>query len=211
MNITVVTPWLNCPELRDGYWQAIDAGLAPDDRVVIVDNGSSPPVEAPTDSLIRLDSNQGFAAACNIGLERANTDAVLFLNNDVRLRDRRWLEMIRQELRPGVLVGPDLRITRHTAVDGRIVPYLDGWCLAGLTEELRELGGFNEDFEEPSYYGDNELCVRARAHGMKLVQCDAGLRHLGNYTSRHTDVSAVSERNRARYEAAVRYWRPITA
>lgn len=213
-SITIVTPWLNCPELAQGYWQAVEAAVDTCDRVIIVDNASEPPLEqthrertgiglSPWVLFDRQERNLGFSRACNRGLDIAETDAVLFLNNDVRLRDAGWLGAVRRELRPETLVGATLRTDPHTAVDGQAVPYLEGWCVAALTADLRALGGW-DDLEEPSYYGDNLLSLHARAAGWKLVQVDVGLRHLGNYTTRRMDVNGVAARNRAVYEQAVR-------
>lgn len=202
-SITVVTPWLDAHELIPGYQRAVTV-LGDDDRLVIVDNGSTPAIP---DAAIRLPTNHGFSKACNFGLDAATTDAVLFLNNDIRMTSATWLQQIRQALKPGVLVGARLRTDAHTAVDGVAVPYLDGWCIAGMTAELLALGGWNEAFTEPAYYGDNELCVRAQAAGMRLVAVPVGLQHLGNYTSRRMDVTGVSARNRERYVEAVREWR----
>src|SRR5207253_8391938 len=108
----------------------------------------------------------GFGRACNAGLRMARTDAVLFLNNDVIAKARGWLEPIRNALEPGVLVGAELCSDPHGAVDGVSMPYLDGWCLAGMTEDLLELGGFDETFQPPAYFEDNDLCLRARMAGM---------------------------------------------
>jgi len=85
-------------------------------------------------------------------------------------------------------------------VDGQTMPYLDGWCLAGMTEDLREIGGWDESFDEPSYFGDNDLCLRARAAGMGLREAKVGLRHKLNQTAgRNAFVSAVTLANRERY------------
>lgn len=217
-SITIVTPWLDAHELAPSYWRAMSAGMREDDRCVIVDNGSTPKLwesihqdaGRPENILsVRLDVNAGFSRASNLGLAEASqmdnpTDAVLFLNNDVRMTSATWLTQIRQALKPGVLVGARLRSEPHTMVDGQVIPYLDGWCVAGLTAELVELGGWNEEFDEPSYFGDNELCVRARQAGMRLVGASVGLQHLENYTSRRMDVTGVSARNRERYLAAAR-------
>ena len=62
------------------------------------------------------------------------------------------------------LAGP-LRFGRHADVDGEQFPYIDGWCLAGMREDLLRLGGFDEGLDEPAYYSDNLLCLEARAAG----------------------------------------------
>ncbi len=215
MTLTVVTPWYQSHHLADRYFRAIDHSSA--ERVLIIDNGSDPPLYAQFREWyggrvfdVRLDRNLGFSRACNAGLAVAQrmtapTDAVLFLNNDIApAGDGDWLKPIRDELRPGVLVGAHLRFDPHTAVDGRVIPYLDGWCLAGMAADLLALAGWDEGFEEPSYFGDNDLCFRARRAGMRLVEAPVTLRHLGNQTSRRMDVRGVTERNYERFADKVR-------
>ena len=197
--ITVVTPWHNCQELIPAYSRALDYGLGEDDRL------------GAADLEIHLPTNVGFSPACNRGLEEVETEAVLFLNNDVVMTSATWLEQVRQSLRPGMLVGATLSTAPHTAVDGRVQPYIEGWCIGGMTEEIRALGGWDESLEEPSYFGDNILSALARARGMKLVQVPVGLRHLGNFTTRRVNVDGVSGRNRARYEQVVRSLNRVAA
>ncbi len=204
-SIAVVTPFWNTPELAPAYWRALSVA-AEDDRSVIIDNGSDIPTYFE-DAVIVNETNVGFSPACNQGLRWAadnEVDAVLFLNSDVVMQSTSWLEEIRKALRPGRLVGSDLKTEWYTRVDGKIHPYLDGWCLAGMTADLLDLGGWDEDFEEPSYSGDVDLCFRAKLAGMKLVTAPVGLRHLSNHTSRQLDVRGVSERNFARFAAKVR-------
>lgn len=206
-SITVVTPWHNAHELQAQFMAALATALDPCDDLIVVDNASDPPLFPSPNAFFfthaLAESNLGFSRACNHGLREAKTAAVLFLNNDIVHTRDGWLEPIRQALRPGVLVGAELNPGYHAKVDGRCFPYLAGWCLAGMRDDLLSLGGWDEGFEEPSYYGDNDLCVRARAAGMRLVQVAVGLRHLGNYTSRRMDVGPVSQRNYLRYAARV--------
>lgn len=200
--VTVVTPWKDHGELADAYLTAIAAGKP--EGLVIVDNGSAEPLEFAT---VRFEENRGFQAACNYGLQVATSDAVLFLNNDVEMTDVGWLDAIRAELEPGVLVGANIRTDPHTVVDGLAMPYIDGWCVAGMRDDLSAIGGWDESLMEPAYYGDNLLSLRARQRGMRLVEANVGLRHLGNVTSNDCDprwVDAVTAANRRVYEAAVR-------
>lgn len=176
--IAIVTPWLDHPELADDYLAAV-AVRRPDDQLLVIDNGSREPVPF---AALRLGENVGFAKASNIGLQVATTDAVLFLNNDVVMTSPWWLEDIRAVLEPGCLVGT-LRYDRHGDVDGQKLPYLDGWCLAGMRDDLLSLAGFDETFTEPAYYSDNDLCLRARASGMALRERRVGLEHLTSATT----------------------------
>jgi hypothetical protein len=109
-----------------------------------------------------------------------------FLNNDIEVRRSRMaLRSLVAAVEPGVLAGARLRNDAHGSVDGHPFPYLDGWCLAGIRADLLEIGGFDETFDEPAYYSDNDLCLRARIAGMRLRECPVGLLHKENRTAGH--------------------------
>ena len=198
-SILIVTPWKNKrAELERGYFAAVNCVNA---EFLIVDDGSDPPLPNGLKS-----RGTGFGSTCNTGLFAAHTDAVLFLNNDIVPLAADWIEPIREALEPGVLVGANLINSPHGAVDGMPMPYLDGWCLAGMTSDLLDLGGFDESFEPPGYYEDNDLCFRGRIEGMTLREAQVPLRHLKNQTIGPPDqhIQAVTLRNKARFEARVR-------
>ena len=88
-SITIVTPWLEHPELVADYTDAVLPELQDHDEVIVVDNGDAPSL--PFARMITADVNLGYAKGSNLGLGHAATDAVLFLNNDVRLGRRGWL------------------------------------------------------------------------------------------------------------------------
>jgi len=202
-SIAICTPWLAHGELADDYVLAVQPEIQPGDEVIVIDNGDAPDLPFRT---IGLGKNLGFAGGSNLGLHAAETDAVLMLNNDVSLGRRGWLEEIREALEPGVLVGT-LRWDMHADVDGHRMPYLDGWCLAGMRADLLALGGFDETLAEPAYYSDNLLCLEARATGLTLREVRVGLRHKESVTSRpasNPQVHLASVENRARYLARAR-------
>lgn len=201
-SVAIVTPWLNHPELAPDYLRAVSEINAGDD-VIVVDNASEPPVAF---AKMTVRENVGFSKACNLGLNHAETDAVLFLNNDIAATRAGWLNQLRGELAPGRLIGAKIRTDAHGSVDGHPLPYLDGWCLAGMRDDLLELGGFDEDFDEPSYYGDNDLCLRARAAGMTLREIRVGLRHKERQTASddRARVAVASSANRERFHRLAR-------
>lgn len=203
--IAIVTPWFEHPELEVDYVHAmIVAPQRANDETIVVDNGSREPLGL---AHIRLDHNSGFCHASNVGLFDATADVVLFLNNDIAAVSAGWLDVIRAAVEPGVLVGACLRTDAHADVDGQSYPYLDGWCLAGMREDLLELDGFDDSFDEPAYYSDNDLCLRARAAGMTLRAVDVPLLHKGSVTTGpHTQphVWDALMRNRQRYFERVR-------
>lgn len=205
MSVAVVTPWHNHPELAADYMAALAWGIDDGtDELLVVDNGSDPPLEF---AAIRNDDNLGFCAASNKGLHAAAADVVVFLNNDIRATAPGWLFHLAAAVDPGVLAGAQLRCDAHANVDGCVMPYLDGWCLAGMRDDLLELGGWDESLAEPAYYSDNLLCLRARAAGMTLRKArGVTLEHICGATS-DGDPEArarASAENRAKYVAEVR-------
>ncbi len=177
MNIAIITPWYEHRDLWDDYQQVI--GASDHDELWIVDNGSTPPLSFAT---LRLESNEGFCGGSNAGLHAATADIIIFLNNDVGLVDRDWFYKLLQAVEPGALVGPRMRRDPHTVIDGKVMPYLDGWCLAGYRDELLDIGGWDTTLDEPGYFSDNLLCLEARARGMRLIEAPIGLHHKCNQT-----------------------------
>jgi GT2 family glycosyltransferase len=202
VTVAVVTAWRDHLELFDDYDQALDIGPRPDETIV-VDNGSDPPLPF---AQLRYDENTGFCFANNRGLDAASSDVVVFLNNDIQATEQGWLDELADQVEPGVLVGHRLRSDAHAIVDGVVYPYLDGWCVAGLRDDLQELGGFDETLDEPAYYSDNLLCLEARAQGFTLREAKVGLIHkLGGTAGVNSPSSeAASRANQHRYQQRVR-------
>ena len=84
--------------------KAVDSALRQDlvrTEVIVVDNASSDESlgslneSAERLKVIRNDSNQGFACACNIGYQHANGKFILFLNPDSVLHDDAVAELVR--------------------------------------------------------------------------------------------------------------------
>lgn len=201
-SIAVVTPWHGNEWLAEDYMAAVRPELRERDELIIVDNASEPPLRFAT---FRAHQNLGFSGGSNMGLWAANTDAVLFLNNDIALERSGWLNVLREAVEPGVIAGP-MRYDPHTIVDGVPYPYVDGWCLIAMRTDLLELGGFDDTLEEPAYYSDNLLCLNARRAGMTLRDVHVSLRHYGGTTAqRDPNISVVAARNRAKYETSVRH------
>lgn len=173
----IITPWQNHLELADDYFEAVDT--ANPDQLVVVDDGSDPPLDFAATRIERA----GFCTATNAGLELVETEYVLLLNNDVKMRNPGWLAAILDLVEPGVVVGP-LRGDPHAVVDGVLYEYADGWCAAFYTDDLRRLGGFDERYDAagPAYFSDTHLSLLARWHGLTLRDLSPGLAHKGGQT-----------------------------
>lgn len=177
-SIAVVTAWRDHPELEADYFAAVEPELP--DQLVIVDDGSDPALPF---AALRLERPSGFSTANNAGLALVETDVTLFLNNDVAALRPGWLREVCDLVEPGVLVAP-IRFDPHGAVDGVEYPYADGWCLAGLTDDIRAVDGWDEAYDEagPAYFSDNAFSFQARMRGMTLREARPGLLHKGGQT-----------------------------
>jgi GT2 family glycosyltransferase len=198
MTVALVTGWLDHLEFADDYFRAIERGPHPDE-LIVVDDGSFQPLDF---AAIRHDQTRGFSASCNTGLVHATADVVIFLNNDISDGKPGWLDDLERNSERGVLVGARLCSFAHADVDGQAMPYLEGWCMGGLREDLLDLAGFDEEYEEPAYFSDNDLCLRARAQGMTLREVTVGLHHKGNGTvgpGSQPHVKAAHAANQKRY------------
>jgi GT2 family glycosyltransferase len=96
---SIIIPVYNRPALTRQCLQALLASRANPADIIVVDDGSDPPI---VDSLgpfpehvriVRHSANAGFAVTCNDGAAIARTEYLVFLNNDT-LPQAGWLEAL---------------------------------------------------------------------------------------------------------------------
>lgn len=180
--------------LRDNYPGQV--------QLVIVDSGSTDEtihlsqfVQGAT--LIRLDVNINFVAACFAAMEYVAGDCVLFLNNDVELAHDAVpaaLRRIAADPRIGAVGAKIIRSNGRLQEAGCMI-WRDGWSsgylrdkpplcpeanfvrdvafcsmafLLARTAAIRDAGGFDLDFA-PAYCEDADLCLRVRQQGYRIV------------------------------------------
>ncbi len=159
---------------------------------------------------IRNEQNLGFAKGVNQGIAAAQGDFIVLLNNDTIVTPG-WLDgLIHWSLRdwPTVgMVGPlsnyapppqhldagyqDLRDVepfarqRRRQFAGRAleVPRLTGFCLLIRKVVLEAIGGTLDEQFGIGFFEDDDLCLRARQAGFRLlVAQDVFIHHFGNRT-----------------------------
>jgi len=137
------------------------------DRVIVVDDGSDPPLRTnPRHHTIRLGTNRGPAAARNAGLAEVDTALVAFVDTDVDTSGG-WLEPLLPYFDDArvALVAPRVRSspgTSHLAqyesarspldlgsqpariAPGTRVSYVPAAAIVVRTDALRAIGGFDE-------------------------------------------------------------------
>lgn len=159
--------------------------------------------------VLRNETNHGYVAGCNQALEQIKGQYVVFLNNDTILTAG-WLEglvgRLLREWPSAGLVGPvsngamdaqcirpdytdlaDLDVfaaRRRQAFAGKMqaVQRLTGFCLLIRREVLERIGRLDERYGM-GFFEDDDLCVRAREAGYRLlIALDVYVHHFGNRT-----------------------------
>jgi len=109
--VSIVLPVFNQPSMTEDCLAAIRANTQ-DYEIVLVDNGSDPPLYWSDGSLdqgdrliIRNETNLGFPAAINQGIRASKGDVIVLLNNDVTVTPH-WAERLMAVLEDYSIVGP---------------------------------------------------------------------------------------------------------
>jgi GT2 family glycosyltransferase len=165
--------------------------------VIVVDDGSPEKDRrmircALTDVTVIEQAHQGVTHAWNAATRWIDTPFTVFLNNDT-LTGGRWVDALLAPLRSGsaVLSGAAWRDERALPTEiARRLPttrFVEGWCCAVATAQVREIGLFDESLR--LYFSDTDLQARlARAWGPDCLAVvgDVGeaLRHCGHASTR---------------------------
>ena len=161
---------------------------------------------------MRNETNEGFAAACNRGMEASSGEVVLFLNSDTVVPRSGLARLIEALMRSGSIgaVGPFTNCCGHgqqIAVTYTALATLDlfaedfaargredvetdmlvGFCLAVRRSVLNEVGGFDTRFGL-GLFEDNDLCYRMRRAGYRLaIAANSFVHHSGSKTFRRME------------------------
>jgi len=212
--------------------------IYPNYDIIVVDNGSKTDVEEYLRGLaagqdrvqvVLNGANRGFAAANNIGLQRAaGSQFVVLLNNDTVV-PRGWLcRLLRHARKPQVgLVGP---VTNWTGNEARIeVSYRDVrdveafarahtyanegkafdigvlamYCVAMRKAVADQVGPLDERYEV-GMFEDDDYARRVRQAGYRVICAeDVFVHHYGMASFARlgeAEYRAIFERNKERYE-----------
>jgi GT2 family glycosyltransferase len=192
--ITIAIPTYNRQEI---VVETIERLLPLGAPIVVVDQTPTPhePLAALPIRLIRL-PEPSIPHAMNVAVDAAETDVVLFLDDDVlpspRLvdahseaqRDGEVWAVVGQILQPGetpervVQPGDDLEF-RFNADEGRFVANVMAGNLSVKRARFIELGGFDENFVGVAYRFESDFALRVVAAGGKVwFEPRASIRHL---------------------------------
>jgi GT2 family glycosyltransferase len=188
---------------------------------------------SPRIEVVATGQNLGFAAGCNRGLERARAPFAMVLNNDTTAAPpmlTRLSEALGSDERIAFVAPISNRVKGPAMVavgelsataEGRArlerdvcqpcrglvqdVDTLSGLCLLARTDTWRRLGGFDERFV-PGNYEDDDLSLRARLCGLRLVIArDAFLHHEAHQSFRALGID-VKDEIRRQHAVFARKW-----
>ncbi|MDD5538342.1 MAG: glycosyltransferase [Candidatus Omnitrophica bacterium] len=217
--LSIIIPCYNQHDMTEECINAIRENTQ-DYEIIIVDNGSTPPIRKPftgdiETTMIRNEKNEGFPVAVNQGIRAAKGDVIVLLNNDV-ICVPLWAEKLLPHLDTFSIVAP---LTNFCAgiQSVQIEPYgnkeelneaaghLSEEC-EGQTTEVNwligiimmfkrslydELGPFDESLW-PSCGEEIDFCFRARAAGYRIaVVNDVYVHHEGSQTYNALSAAGV--------------------
>lgn len=213
----------------------LDLSVAPKEfEILIWDNGSTDLTQkiveeisgdtfGPKIHYFRSDVNLGFGAACNNLYKRATGDVVLFLNNDIRIKDKfaKWWEQPMQLALDGAIVGLEVGLLDQQfnfLKEGKEDPtaplsYLSGWFLMGtkktfdrLANRAKEKGPDHLPFFMGLfvYFEDVLLSWRARSLGITLKRIDLPIHHFGRQTGKKMNMSQMYSESKSTF---INYWK----
>lgn len=203
--------------------------LPEDHEIIIVDNGSTDETQKSLDgnkeiTYYRNSENLGFAVACNIGYYLSTSPNVLFLNNDIRVKDNKdtWTQELIKWC-PHALVGPTMgqldNSLNFVQEANRVLlgkSYMSGWCIASSKENFDKLviprhpgkilaidqitprDGkqiFSEEFGL-AYFEDTDLSFRARKLNIPFQVVDIPVVHFGKQTSKQLNTHLLYQNAR---------------
>lgn len=235
MKASIIIPvWNGLPYLP-ACLEALQAQGDSDFEVIAVDNASSDgsadfiAQQYPQVRLLRNPVNRGFAGGCNKGLQVAEGELLILLNQDTQVQPG-WLEALRERLadpRVGIvgckILHPDgwiqhaggwiewpLGIAHHLGQGepddtgqwdvARTVEYTTGAAMAFRRDVVERIGLLDEGFW-PAYFEDTDFCFRAREAGYEVwYEPRAVLLHYVTTSLKDpAEISRVYQRGRLRF------------
>lgn len=214
MKASIIIPLWNGKEYIETCLQTVFAQNYPDLEVIVVDNASTDGggelVQSTFPQVIYIRNlyNLGFAGACNVGLNVAQGEVMILLNQDTIGHDN-WLNFLVDcmitdsksgiggckllyedgtvQHAGGKLIEPFWDTEHLVENDGTVpIDYVTGATMAIRRDCFEQVGYLDENFY-PAYSEDIDYCLRAKAVGWQIVYEPKAV--LTHYESRsHTNV-----------------------
>lgn len=202
----------------------------PPRRIVVFDNGSRVPVVERLRgevTVIRSETNRGFAAAVNEAVRGSNAPFFALVNNDALLEPR-WLETLRKAFDedPKLAAAQTVILRDAATIDGAGIDIGDGtfrqighgapagsplpsaWGVSATAALYRRAAVGETIFDESffAWYEDVDLCARLHRGGWRMAVLPQALAtHRGSASAPLLGRRALRLRTRNRYRVARRH------
>lgn len=216
MKISIVTPVYNQWNFTKAYLRDLSV-LSGEHEIIIVDNGSEDitkelhkdksiaPKLPKNLKTIQLKENTGFAVGSNIGYKEASGDYIIFLNNDIRVKNESisWAQTLAKSAGnklvgpTGGLLNPDFSFVceANKFINSKYF-YMSGWCLCAKKKTFDKLiidnndGPFSTEFGI-AFFEDVDLSYRAKEVGISFDIVPIPLVHFGHTTAKKLGLNKL--------------------
>jgi GT2 family glycosyltransferase len=207
MKVSIVIPVYNQLRMTIDCLQDVYKTYGVDFEVIVVDDGSKEPIYKAipkmfsTVNMLKNEVNSGFAKTVNKGIRAATGDAVCLLNNDVILKDPKWLKIMVAELDKFDMVAPaGGRMTStwdyipgEAKSNKEKFSYLPFWCSIVKREVFDTIGLIPESFGR-GFWEDVLFGYRAKKAGFKMgIVENTGVVHKYHQTFRAEGFNLAEE------------------
>jgi|SRR5271166_4665693 len=191
-----------------------------DHEIIVIDNASSDEtneelsrIDRPNFHHIRNDENLFHSKACNIGFDKATGDNIVFMNNDIRVRENAssWTDDIVLYCKDHIIgttmgqLDNNLNFIKEAnkELDGN--SYLSGWIIASSRKNFNKISVDNKVWNEefPFYFNDTDLSFRARELGVPLKVIGLPVVHFGKVSARQLNVNKLYNEGRTKF---IKHW-----
>lgn len=207
-SVSVIVVTFEGREYADALLRSLERQSRPPAEIIVVDNASSDGTadhiaeRFPSVTLLRSNTNRGFAGGCNLGYARARGELIALINQDTQV-DPLWIEQLVSVMESDEIIGavvPKILVRDGPLIDCIGAEFDDiGFCWSrghGQSDE----GQFDEPvdvaaltgcsvllrssaiqgvrlFDESlfMYYEELELTLRIRAAGYRIVSAPAAV------------------------------------
>lgn len=226
--VAIVVPVYNAPDLVDACLEAVLAHTRGRAQLIVIDDASSDPAIAPLlvryaslarVRVLRNDSNRGFTATANRGIELAGRADVVLLNADAEVGPN-WLNGLRRAAYAGDDIATATAVSDNAGAfsvpeleqvnvlpacwhfndcaralwqgAGLVYPELptgNGFCLYIRRTVIDAIGVLDEVAFAQGYGEENDFCQRAAQRGLRHVIA-------GNVLVKHARSQSFGEERR---------------
>lgn len=194
LSVAVIIPCRNTPTLERCV-QALRHGEQPPDELIVVDDGSDPPLAPLPGARLLRQAPRGPAHARNLGAAQSRADVLLFVDADVVVGPQTVAQLVRVLAARPELSGVQTVYARTEGpfaarlsnavqrfqmrrVAGRPLAGLSSYCVAVRRQAFEAAGGFDQQLNRATIEDDN-LGLRLAARGAQLrVAQDVEVTHL---------------------------------